>query len=125
VPQRSRKTHIEDHSHPATRGLPASLQRTDEWYSFDTSPRGIPGLTILATLDENTYQPGNFFGTAIAMGRDHPMAWWRCVGRGRVFNAAPGHVAETYSDPTYRQFLAGAVSWAIRRAGRGCESEQP
>ncbi|MBU6392937.1 MAG: ThuA domain-containing protein [Sphingomonadales bacterium] len=116
---------IEDHSDPATHGLPASLQRTDEWYSFDRSPRGIPGLTILATLDENTYRPGSFFGTAIAMGRDHPIAWRRCVGRGRVFYAAPGHVAEAYSDPTYRQFLAGAVTWAIRRAGLGCESEQP
>ena len=111
---------IEDHAHPSTKGLPATLERTDEWYSFDKSPRGVPGLTVLATLDESTYKPGTFFGTSLAMGKDHPIAWWRCAGRGRVFYAAGGHTAETFGDPAYRRFLNGAVVWAIRRAGEGC-----
>lgn len=114
---------IEDHSHPATAPLPASLTRIDEWYSFDKSPRGVPGLTVLATVDESTYRPGEFFGTNLAMGSDHPIAWWRCVGKGRVFYAAGGHTAETFGDPSYRQFLSGAISWAIRRAGNGCGTD--
>jgi type 1 glutamine amidotransferase len=116
---------IEDHAHPATAGLPASLDRVDEWYSFEKSPRGTPGLIVLATLDERTYKPGSFFGTELSMGADHPIAWWRCVGNGRVIYAAGGHTAETYSDPSYRKFLDGATRWAIRRAGNGCGSDAP
>jgi type 1 glutamine amidotransferase len=120
-PQFQRATmRVEDHAHPATAQLPASLDRVDEWYSFDRSPRGIPGLTVLATVDEGTYKPGSFFGTELAMGKDHPVAWWRCVGNGRIFYTAGGHTAESFSDPSYRQFLSGAVSWAMKRSGNGC-----
>lgn len=114
---------IEDHSHPSTAGLPATVQRTDEWYSFDKSPRGVRGLTILATLDESTYDPGTFFGKSLSMGKDHPIAWWRCVGKGRAIYAAGGHTAETFREPISRQFLDGAVRWAMRRAGQGCEPD--
>lgn len=114
---------IESHAHPSTAPLPDSLQRVDEWYSFDKSPRGIPGLTVLATLDESTYKPGSFFGTKLAMGKDHPIAWWRCVGKGRVFYSAGGHTAEAYSDPDFTRFIDGAVLWAVRRAGSGCGTE--
>ena len=113
---------IEDHSHPSTADLPDSIDRVDEWYSFEKSPRGTPGLTVLATVDERSYKPGKFFFKNIAMGADHPVAWWRCVGTGRVFYSAGGHTAETFSDPTYRRFLEGAVKWAIKRAGNGCGS---
>jgi Uncharacterized protein conserved in bacteria len=114
---------IEDHDHPATVQLPASLERVDEWYSFDKSPRGIPGLTVLATVDESTYKAGTVFGTKLAMGKDHPVAWWRCVGKGRVFYAAGGHTAESFSDPSYRRFLTGALIWAMKRSGPGCGAE--
>lgn len=122
-PQFQRATvRIEDHAHPATAGLPDSLEHVDEWYSFDKSPRGIPGLTVLATLDESTYKPGAFFGTDLAMGKDHPIAWWRCAGKGRVFYAAGGHTAEMYSDPAFRTFVGGAVKWAVGSEGDGCAS---
>lgn len=114
---------IEDHTHPSTAQMPDNLDRVDEWYSFDKSPRGIPGLTVLATIDESTYKPGSFFGTSLSMGKDHPVAWWRCAGKGRVFYAAGGHTAETFSDPSYRQFLNGAVQWAMKRAGKGCGTD--
>lgn len=114
---------IDDHAHPATAKLPDSLERVDEWYSFDRSPRGVPGLTVLATIDESTYKPGSFFGAELGMGKDHPIAWWRCVGKGRVFYAAGGHTAESFSDPSYRQFLNGAVSWAMKRSGGGCGTD--
>lgn len=111
---------IEDHDHPATAALPDSMERVDEWYSFDKSPRGIPGLTVLATLDESTYKPGAFFGTELAMGKDHPIAWWRCAGKGRVFYAAGGHTAEMFSDAGFRKLVDGAVKWAVRSEGDGC-----
>jgi type 1 glutamine amidotransferase len=46
---------------------------------------------------------------------DHPIAWTRCVGRGRSFYSAIGHRPQTYSDPTYRTMLESAIGWAVRR----------
>jgi uncharacterized protein len=110
---------IEDPTHPATRSLPRTWQRTDEWYSFEASPRA-KGYRILATLDESGYSPKGPFGQDLAMGRDHPIAWWHCTGRGRVLYSAMGHQASAYAEPHYRQMLRGAVRWALRLEGEGC-----
>lgn len=115
---------VEDNSHPATRGLPASWSRTDEWYSFDKSPRK-PGYHILATLDEGTYSPKGMWSQDLKMGRDHPIAWWHCSGKGRAFYSAMGHQAEAYSEPEYRQMLLGAVNWALRKEGGECSPSVP
>ena len=110
---------IEDRTNPATRGLPAEWRRTDEWYSFDKSPRK-PGIAVLATLDEGTYKPGSFFGTELAMSKDHPIVWARCVGKGRALYSALGHTAATYAEPDYRKHISGALGWALKLEGEGC-----
>lgn len=112
---------IEDKVHPATRSLSNTLERVDEWYSFEKSARK-PGVTVLATLDETTYSPKTLFGGDLAMGKDHPIAWSHCAGKGRVFYSAMGHQAAAYADPTYRTILQGAVHWALRLEGDGCSS---
>lgn len=111
--------HIEDKTHPATRELPDLWKRTDEWYSFEKSARR-PGYHILATLDEATYNP-KMMGLDIAMGKDHTIAWWHCMGKGRVFYSAMGHTAAAYAEPDYRKMLLGAVTWALRLEGSECE----
>lgn len=112
---------IEDVAHPAAKGLPAAFQRVDEWYSFDKSARK-PGYTVLATLDESTYPNKKIFGKDIAMGKDHPIAWWHCVGKGRVFYSAMGHQASAYVEPNYVRMLTGAMDWALRLDGNGCDA---
>lgn len=118
---------IEDKTHPATAGLPESWARTDEWYSFNKSPRR-EGFKILATLDESTYGPdmkmpwGN---TDLRMGKDHPIIWTHCVGTGRAFYSALGHTDESYAEPLFRQHLLGATKWAVRAEGEGCETAAP
>ena len=114
---------IEDRTHPATRALPLNWPRTDEWYSFDKPPRK-PGYHILATLDEASYNPKGPFGTDLRMGKDHPVAWWHCVGRGRVLYSALGHTAESYSEPEYQAMLAGALKWTMRLEGHECAGQQ-
>jgi len=104
---------VELPSDPIVAGLPDPWVRTDEWYSFAGSPRA-PDLRVLVTIDESSYAPRSFFGQALAMGSDHPIIWKHCVGRGRVFYAAPGHTAETYAEPEYRALLERAISWAGR-----------
>ena len=111
---------VEDHTNPATLGLPAQWRRTDEWYSFDKSPRG-GGVTVLATLDETTYSPKGPLGQELAMGKDHPIVWSRCVGKGRIFYSAMGHTAGSFAEPNVRTMLIGATNWALRKAGQGCD----
>ncbi len=111
---------IEDRRNPATRDVPAEWRRADEWYSFDKSPRSKPGISVLATLDEGTYKPGSFFGTELGMGKDHPIIWARCVGKGRTLYSALGHTAATYAEPKYRQHITGALKWALKLDGEGC-----
>jgi hypothetical protein len=115
---------IEDTKHPATVGLPADWSRVDEWYSFDKSPRG-KGFHILATLDEATYSPKGVFGQELAMGEDHPIVWWNCVGKGRVLYSAMGHTAKSFAEPLYHQMLLGSVKWALRLEGSGCDAAAP
>lgn len=110
---------VEDRSHVAARHLPEKWVRTEEWYSFDRSPRR-PGVHIIATLDERTYDPGGFFGRNLAMGEDHPAIWWRCVGSGRMIYSIMGHRAEAFAEPEYAAFLLGATRWALRAEGQEC-----
>ena len=109
---------VENASLPLTRGLPSEWVMKDEWYSFTNNPRAS-GSTILATLDENTYDPSGMRGQNLRMG-DHPIAWTRCVGRGRVFYSAIGHLPETYSDPRYKTLLQNAVDWTAMAREQGC-----
>lgn len=114
---------VEDKAHPVTQGLPASWQRTEEWYSFEKSPRG-GGASVLATVDENSYKPVGMFGKDLRMG-DHPAVWARCLGpigqkRGRVLYTIFGHRAETFAEPEVRILLANATTWAARQTGSEC-----
>ena len=68
---------VVDPVHPATRNLPRRWAHHDEWYNFQSNPRGQ--VHVLMTLDERSYDGGT-------MGHDHPIAWAGCAwpdGRGR------------------------------------------
>ena len=55
------------------------------------------------------------------MGKDHPVVWLRCVGKGRVFYTAMGHTAASFAEPNVRTMLLGATNWALHNAGQGCD----
>ncbi|MCI4140617.1 MULTISPECIES: ThuA domain-containing protein [Streptomyces] len=94
---------VEDRDHPATRHLPPVWETTDEWYDFSASPR--PNAHVLLSADESSYAGGT-------MGDDHPLAWCRTQGAGRVFYTALGHPAEAYADPLFLDHLRGGITWA-------------
>ena len=104
---------LDDPKHPLASGLPSTWTMNDEWYSFRNSPR-LSGAHVLATLDEGSYSPVGMMKQDLRMG-DHPIAWTRCVGRGRSFYSAIGHRPQTYSDPAYRTMLESAIVWAASR----------
>ncbi|MFF7467504.1 ThuA domain-containing protein [Streptomyces sp. NPDC008092] len=96
---------VEDHDHPATRHLPAVWDFTDEWYDFRDNPRGR--VRVLLRADETSYEGGG-------MGDDHPLAWCREHGAGRVFYTALGHAPEAYRDSGFLAHLYGGLAWAAR-----------
>lgn len=100
-----------DQSHPLAKGLPAEWRMTDEWYSFKTNPRAA-GARVLLTLDESTYSRQGRFGEPLDMGADHPLAWTKCIGKGRAFYSAIGHLPATYSQPQAVRVLENAIGWA-------------
>jgi type 1 glutamine amidotransferase len=118
------KVNLEDSSHPAALGLPASWVMNEEWYSFRNNPRAT-GSRIIATLDEGTYKPEGMGGLNLRMG-DHPIVWSRCIGSGnkpgRMFYSAIGHRPERYSDAVYVQMLEQAIGWAAGSGGGACQS---
>ena len=101
---------IEDPSHPSTKGLPASWERTDEWYNFRSNPRGV--AHILATLDETTYSGGK-------MGDDHPIVWCQAIDSGRSWYTALGHTSESYAEPLFRLHLLGGIE-SVAGAAADC-----
>ena len=106
---------VVNRAHPLAAALPAEWVMKDEWYSFKSNPKAA-GAQVIASLDETTYKQVGPMETNLTMG-DHPIAWTNCIGRGRMFYSAIGHLPETYSEPHYVALLEAAIPWAADRSG--------
>ena len=102
---------VVDQQHPSTVDLPALWVRTDEWYNFQTNPRG--SVHVLAVLDETTYEGGT-------MG-DHPISWCHEFDNGRSWYTAMGHTQQTYSEPLYQSHILGGILYAAGAAVGDCD----
>jgi cytochrome c len=94
---------VEDRKNPSTSPLPEHWVRADEWYNFISSPRGQ--ARVLASLDETTHQGGT-------MGKDHPIAWSKQVGKGRIWYAALVHTEASFTEPLFLKHLLGGIEVA-------------
>lgn len=94
---------VVDAAHPSVSHLPARWRRTDEWYNFRSFE---PDLQVVLRLDESTYQGGK-------NGANHPSAWHKPVGRGRMFYTAGGHTKQAFAEPDFRRHLDGALAWLL------------
>jgi Trehalose utilisation len=84
-----------------------SYSVTDEWYSYQGQPRTQPGLRILSTLNEATYNPSAKMG-------DHPISWYRApLDSSRYYYTGAGHDWTFFRDTYWlrRQAYNGVV-WA-------------
>lgn len=115
---------VEDQTHPATRTLPKEWVREEEWYSFDRSVRA-KGYRVLITIDESSYSPREkiplLVDKDLRMGKDHPIVWSHCIGKGRAFYSALGHRAESYAESKHLAMIAGAINWAAGIEGPECD----
>ncbi|MBO4204719.1 ThuA domain-containing protein [Micromonospora echinofusca] len=106
---------VEDHDHPATEHLPERWSRYDEWYNFQTNPRG--SVHVLASLDETSYAPG-----AGAMGADHPTSWCQDYDGGRAWYTGGGHTDESYAEPQFLAHLLGGIRTAAGVLDADCSA---
>ena len=94
---------IADRVHPSTSHLPPRWEHTDEWYNYNTNPRG--GVHILATVEESTYQGGS-------MGHDHPISWCHNFEGGRSWYTGLGHTAQTFETPLFQEHVLQGIKYA-------------
>lgn len=105
--------------------LPATFNRSDEWYVFLDNPRA-KDFKVLYTLDETDLaMSGNLkylvddkdFG----MGADHPIIWYKCLPNGgRTFYSAMGHTGASFQEATHLAILEKGIQWAGKLVG-ACE----
>jgi len=93
---------IQDKNHPATKFLPDTWERRDEFYDFK---KVNPDINVLIEIDESTYQTGS---TGI-----HPAVWYHEFDGGRSFYTAMGHTRETYEEPLFVQTLWGGLKYVM------------
>jgi len=103
---------VGDSLFPAIKDFPDQWQWEDEWYVFYESAKQN-GSTVLYTLTEdNLTLVGTSEDKQWSMGEDHPIVWYHCLEKGKVFYTAMGHKGKYYQDPLYQKLLIEAVEWA-------------
>lgn len=93
--------------------LPATWTHTDEWYVFYENPR-TKGFNIVYSIDGEKIDPnGNILFTKdknFGMGKDHPVAWYRSVGKGLTFYTSIGHSPEAWKQEPFVKMLENVVN---------------
>ncbi len=96
--------HVLDKTFGATKHLPETWGRTDEFYSFRKQLDST--VHVLINIDENSYKGGHKMG-------NHPMAWYHDYDGGRAFYTELGHTPESYTEENYTKHLLGGIQYAI------------
>ncbi|PZF82474.1 PKD domain-containing protein [Jiangella anatolica] len=109
---------VEDPAHPSTQHLDPLWSRFDEWYNYQTNPRGT--VHVLTSLDEKSYSPGTG-----AMGADHPITWCQNFDGGRSWYTGLGHTQESFADPNFLQLLLGGIETAAGATPADCSASLP
>ncbi|WP_209330773.1 ThuA domain-containing protein [Lunatimonas salinarum] len=102
-------------NHWLNQGLPETFTFDGDWLNFKRSVRDLPGVTILLTLDETTYDPvrPQFKKSGgKPMGEDHPMAWIREFEGGRFAYTMIGHDLRPLVTPFGEEHLMRMIRWA-------------
>ncbi|MEM9328685.1 MAG: ThuA domain-containing protein [Bacteroidota bacterium] len=96
----------------ASASLPSQWTQSDEWYVFYDNPRA-KGFNILCTINgDNIVSSGNVLwikSKGFGMGADHPVAWYKEVGRGRTCYTSMGHHAAVWDQEPFVQMLVNFV----------------
>jgi glucose/arabinose dehydrogenase/type 1 glutamine amidotransferase len=107
---------VTDRLHPANKGLPLTLTRTDKWMNWSPNPLGK--VHTIAQVEERTYSPG-----LNGNGPFHPVSWCRDYDGGRSFYTGMGGTKASYtSDEQFQSHLSGAIQWAAGLVRGDCQA---
>jgi uncharacterized protein len=98
----------EDPAFPATRHLPASFPFTDEFYQPKEYSRDK--IHVLLRLDLSNVPPNPSLHQPNG---DHPIAWAKNYGKGRVLFGSFAHSAATWDIRDVQQFYLEAIKWSL------------
>lgn len=101
--QQNAKIKVINKDHPSTSMLPDEIERWDEWYNFKNVN---PDITVLATLDESSYEGGEMNG-------NHPIVWCHEFDGGKIFYTGFGHTDATFDEPLMQKHMLGGILWVI------------
>jgi uncharacterized protein len=99
--------------------LPQKWSHADEWYVFFENPRK-KGFNILCTIDGKSINTsGNLPLLAsdknFGMGKDHPVAWSKQIGKGKTFYTSMGHDEATWKDENFVKLIENGIKWTQTR----------
>jgi type 1 glutamine amidotransferase len=98
-----------------TRNIAPVWSSEDEWYVFLSQPRN---MQMLAKINGNKIIPnGNFLWITdknFGMGNEHPVAWYRTVGKGKTFYTSMGHSKEVWQNRNFVQMIENAFKWSVQ-----------
>ncbi len=94
--------YVTDKNSFATKNMPDSFARKDEFYSFKQID---PTIHVVVKIDEKSYQGGK-------NGDDHPMSWYHDYDGGRSFYTNMGHTDETFSEPLFLNHIWAGLLYA-------------
>jgi type 1 glutamine amidotransferase len=94
--------------------LAKTWKNTDEWYVFFSQPEA----KILYAIDGEKILPsGNMLWMTdkdFGMGKSHPVAWYKAVGKGKTFYTSMGHSKDVWANPDYVKLIENAIVWATK-----------
>jgi type 1 glutamine amidotransferase len=98
----------EDPAFPATRHFPATFAFTDEFYQPKEYSRDK--IHVLLRLDLSNVPPSPSLHQPNG---DHPIAWAKMYGKGRVLFGSFAHSAATWDIRDVQQFYLEAIKWSL------------
>ena len=97
---------------PNLASLPKRHTHHDEFFNFNANPAENKGVTVLASVEESSYEGG-------LMGHDsHPVFWTKDHGPGLAIYCSLGHFASHYNgdgNDLVQSFLDASVELACKR----------
>lgn len=97
-------------------GLSKTFEGNDEWYVFLNQPKDA---TIVYSIDGDKILPsGNMLWMKdknFGMGKNHPVAWYKKVGKGKTFYTSMGHSKEVWANPDFVSLIEEVIKWGYRK----------
>lgn len=97
-------------------GLPERFDHDEEWYVFYDTPEK-KNFEVLYRIDGRTIDPnGNLLferSKDFGMGENHPVAWYKRVGKGKSYYTSLGHLAEAFESEPFVNMLENSIEWGL------------